>query len=317
MKIMMMGTTEENLVKVLGPAPDVGEVINDFDIGDDEDVKLECMEEHLAKIERRVKTYEVKKLNDPRKGKKLLVLDVDYTLFDHRSNAEKAVELMRPYLHEFLTRAYVHYDIVIWCKYNCKSNNGLLLLKLNQNKTFQYSLLLTAATSMKWIEVKMKELGVTSNPNYKIAFFMDHGAMITVHTPSYGVIDVRIIFKTLSLITMAKCSFNGLFLHTYLNHKMYFSFDHDFTKPLGVIWGKYPEYYSSHNTIMFDDLRRNFLMNPQSGLKIRPFKNAHMSRSTDVELHGLSQYLEDIADLESFSLLKHKRWESYHKKVRK
>jgi len=39
------------------------------------------------------------------------------------------------------------------------------------------------------------------------------------------------------------------------------------TKPLGVIWGKFEE-YSSKNTIMFDDLRRNFLMNPQNGLKV-------------------------------------------------
>jgi ubiquitin-like domain-containing CTD phosphatase 1 len=42
-------------------------------------------------------------------------------------------------------------------------------------------------------------------------------------------------------------------------------------KPLGVIWGKFPQ-YSQRNTIMFDDLRRNFLMNPQSGLRIRPFR---------------------------------------------
>lgn len=42
-------------------------------------------------------------------------------------------------------------------------------------------------------------------------------------------------------------------------------------KPLGVIWGKY-EQYDKKNTIMFDDLRRNFLMNPQNGLKIRPFR---------------------------------------------
>ena len=38
-------------------------------------------------------------------------------------------------------------------------------------------------------------------------------------------------------------------------------------KPLGVIWGKF-EQYNSRNTIMFDDLRRNFLMNPQNGLKV-------------------------------------------------
>lgn len=44
--------------------------------------------------------------NEPRPGKKLLVLDIDYTLFDHRSVAETGIELMRPYLHEFLEAAY-------------------------------------------------------------------------------------------------------------------------------------------------------------------------------------------------------------------
>lgn len=39
-------------------------------------------------------------------------------------------------------------------------------------------------------------------------------------------------------------------------------------KPLGVIWGKYGEFYNRKNTIMFDDIGRNFLMNPQNGLKV-------------------------------------------------
>lgn len=50
--------------------------------------------------------FQIKVLNDPRPGKKLLVLDIDYTLFDHRSVAERGYELMRPYLHEFLSSAY-------------------------------------------------------------------------------------------------------------------------------------------------------------------------------------------------------------------
>ena len=62
---------------------------------------------------------------------------------------------------------------------------------------------------------------------------------------------------------------------------------------------------------MFDDLRRNFLMNPGSGLKIRPFKNAHTSRSTDKELLKLSAYLKKIATLTTFESLDHKHWESY------
>lgn len=34
------------------------------------------------------------------------MLDIDYTLFDHRSAAESGLELMRPYLHDFLESAY-------------------------------------------------------------------------------------------------------------------------------------------------------------------------------------------------------------------
>ncbi|KAG8438774.1 hypothetical protein GDO86_005100 [Hymenochirus boettgeri] len=164
-KIMMMGTREESLEEVMGPPPDNDDVVNDFDIEEDV-VEVENREENLAKISRRVKDYKIEILNPPREGKKLLVLDVDYTLFDHRSCAETGHELMRPYLHEFLTSAYEDYDIVIW-----------------------------SATSMKWIEAKMKELGVSTNANYKITFMLDSAAMITVHTPRRGLIDIRPFMK--------------------------------------------------------------------------------------------------------------------------
>lgn len=81
-------------------------------------------------------------------------------------------------------------------------------------------------------------------------------------------------------------------------------------KPLGVIWGKFPE-YTKEKTIMFDDLRRNFLMNPSNGLKIRPFKNCHVNRATDRELVKLSVYLKKIACLETFENLDHRHWERY------
>lgn len=48
----------------------------------------------------------------------------------------------------------------------------------------------------------MKELGVLSNPNYKITALLDHLAMITVQSDTLGVFDC---------------------------------------KPLGVIWGKFAE----------------------------------------------------------------------------
>lgn len=74
----------------------------------------------------------------------------------------------------------------------------------------------------------MKELGVATHSDYKVVFYLDYAAMISVFTPKYGLVDV---------------------------------------KPLGVIFGKFPQFHTG-NTLMFDDIRRNFLMNPQNGLKV-------------------------------------------------
>ncbi|XP_074640862.1 ubiquitin-like domain-containing CTD phosphatase 1 [Tubulanus polymorphus] len=239
-RVMMMGTREDDLVD-MEPPKDLPEVVNDFDI-EEEEIAIEDREEFLSKIEKRVRDYKIDMINEPRPGKKLLVLDIDYTLFDHRSVGETGNDLMRPFLHEFLTSAYEDYDIVIW-----------------------------SATGMKWIEAKMNELGVSANPNYKLTFMLDSTAMITVHSPKYGVIDV---------------------------------------KPLGVIWGKF-SCYTCNNTVMFDDMRRNFIMNPKNGLKIRPFKKAHFNRDKDRELIKLAKYLKDISQEEDFMKLNHKHWERY------
>nr|CAG4641893.1 EOG090X0A5K [Eurycercus lamellatus] len=241
-KIMMMGSLEEDITTAITAPENLDDVVNDLDLTEEE-IALENREEYLTKIAKRVSSYEMKMFNEPRPGKKLLVLDIDYTLFDHRSAAETGNELMRPFLHEFLTSAYNDYDIVIW-----------------------------SATSMKWIEEKMKLLGVSTNQNYKILGYMDYLAMVSVHVPKHGLLDV---------------------------------------KPLAVIWGKLSNFYSSKNTIMFDDIRRNFLLNPQNGLRIRAFREAHLNREKDRELLYLSQYLKDIAPLEDMSHLNHRSWEKY------
>ena len=62
---------------------------------------------------------------------------------------------------------------------------------------------------------------------------------------------------------------------------------------------------------MFDDIRRNFLMNPSNGLRIRPFRQAHMNRKTDHELLKLTKYLQKISKLEDISILDHRHWERY------
>lgn len=176
-KLMLMGSLEEQIAEANTAPTDLPEVVNDLDI-EDEEVAIESQEIYLAKIEKRIRQYDIKMLNEPREGKKLLVLDIDYTLFDHRSTAESGAELMRPFLHEFLTSAYENYDIVIW-----------------------------SATGMKWIEEKMKLLGVSSNPNYKILFYLDSLAMISVHTPKYGVMNVmhsNLINLVLNLVFLGK-----------------------------------------------------------------------------------------------------------------
>lgn len=48
-----------------------------------------------AKLERRLKSVDVEILNPPRPGKKLMVTDIDYTIFDLGSAAEQPMELAR------------------------------------------------------------------------------------------------------------------------------------------------------------------------------------------------------------------------------
>ncbi|KAJ1405405.1 Ubiquitin-like domain superfamily [Sesbania bispinosa] len=239
-KMTMIGTTEEDLIVDPVESP---EIIDDFELPQEEAVDIKDMEVNKHKLIRRINHFKIEPQNPCRKGKKLLVLDIDYTLFDHRSTAENPLQLMRPYLHEFLTAVYSEYDIMIW-----------------------------SATSMKWINLKMGQLGVLDNPNYKITALLDHLAMITVQTPSRGVFDC---------------------------------------KPLGLIWAQFPEFYNASNTIMFDDLRRNFVMNPQNGLIIKPFRKAHANRDSDQELVKLTQYLLAIAELDDLSSLDHSNWESF------
>ncbi|GMH45984.1 hypothetical protein BSKO_13948 [Bryopsis sp. KO-2023] len=249
-KVMMMGTPEEVIESTSKQVEEAPEIADDFDLDpeDEKNIQVTDRPETQEKLKRRVESVEVKIMNPPREGKKLLVLDIDYTIFDLGGSAERPEELARPYLHEFMTACYQHYDLVIW-----------------------------SATSMKWVEVKMKELGVSTHPDYKITFMLDHSAMVTVHTEKYGVFDC---------------------------------------KPLAFLWAKFPDFYNESNTVMLDDLRRNFIMNRQNGLVIRPFAKSHRTRHTDRELLRLKRYLTFIGTRESLSDLNHRRWESFLAKNR-
>ncbi|KAL0738129.1 hypothetical protein Bca4012_014339 [Brassica carinata] len=118
------------------------DIVDDFELGKDEVVDVKDKELNKQKLRRRINQYKIKLVNPCRKGKKLLILDIDYTLFDHRSTAENPLQLIRP-------------------------------------------------CNMKWIELKMGELGVLNNPNYKITALLDHLAMITVQSDTRGIFDCK------------------------------------------------------------------------------------------------------------------------------
>lgn len=62
-----------------------------------------------------------------------------------------ANQLKRPYMDEFLTWAYKHYDLVVWSQ-----------------------------TSWRWLEVKLTELGMLTHPGYKFVFVLDKTSMFKI-----------------------------------------------------------------------------------------------------------------------------------------
>lgn len=115
---------------------DAPEVLDDFEFEEVDNLNIQDREVNKQKLRRRIEQYKVESwlfnpgfstykfsklwgkkfplvskgllkwvliyilqmriLNQPRESKKLVVLDIDYTLFDHRSPAENPHELMRP-----------------------------------------------------------------------------------------------------------------------------------------------------------------------------------------------------------------------------
>lgn len=89
-----------------------------------------------------------------------------------------------------------------------------------------------AATTIKWIRAKLRELGMLAPTNsYRVAFALDSSAMVSVRQSGSAAASER------------KC------------------------KPLGVLWSRFSQ-YSPRNTIAIDDIRDNFAMNPRSGLRV-------------------------------------------------
>ncbi|TXT15870.1 hypothetical protein VHUM_00373 [Vanrija humicola] len=112
-------------------------------------------------VEKIIIKYPITVMNEPREGKGLLVLDLDYTMVDSRPLLDGALpplECARPGLHDFLERVYPFYDIVVWSQ-----------------------------TSWMWLESKLVELGVLGGEGrYKICFVADRTTMFPIFSERGG-----------------------------------------------------------------------------------------------------------------------------------
>ena len=148
-RLMVMGTPAAAAAALVAAATEAatagGGLLDEDDVADaaaaaaaqqqlddeDDPSAIAADPDNQAKLARRIHAFELKLREQPRPGARALVLDIDYTIFDLGSAAERPELLARPHLHEFMTAAYgANFDIFIW-----------------------------SANSMKWIEVKMRELG--------------------------------------------------------------------------------------------------------------------------------------------------------------
>ncbi|KAL2914381.1 hypothetical protein HK105_206153 [Polyrhizophydium stewartii] len=113
-------------------------------------------------------------INEPRPNRRLLVLDLDYTLFDCKTPSNNIMDLARPGLHEFLAAVYPYYDICVWSQ-----------------------------TSWRWVEAKITELGMLLHSKYKIAFVLDETSMFSITSMARTTRDgrpARHMVKPLELI---------------------------------------------------------------------------------------------------------------------
>ncbi|XP_059485360.1 ubiquitin-like domain-containing CTD phosphatase 1 isoform X2 [Neocloeon triangulifer] len=187
-----------------------------------------CVSKNIMKVQNLARIHRIESHHPMENEKKLLVLDLDLTLI---SGSHKE----RPFLHQFLTHTYQHYNLVLW-----------------------------SDSMMYRIRRILKKLKMHRHEDYKFSFYMCCNSVVYVQKGRRE----------------KKC------------------------KPLELIWRQFPA-WGPHNSIIIDDMARNFLMNPQSGLEIEKFRGGE-----DDTLPQLAKYLEKIAGMDNFSTLNHNEWQN-------
>ncbi|KAJ7172051.1 HAD subfamily IIID h [Mycena filopes] len=164
-KFTLIGTPEGDEIKEPSKLEFLPDVVNDLDRDFTEDPVASAAyrndQRNIRKVKQATDALNIDIIHPLRPGKKLLVLDIDYTILDTKpltSGSLPPAECARPRLHEFLEAIYPHYDICIWSQ-----------------------------TSWIWLETKLVELEmVGSDRNYHISFVLDKTPMFTVFTERDG-----------------------------------------------------------------------------------------------------------------------------------
>ena len=124
--------------------------------GTDDEFLAEIRADGVSKLIATGNASEINIMNPPRPGAKLLVLDLDETLYDFRSSDEnveaRVLELKRPHVDAFLAKAYTYgYDLAIWSQ-----------------------------SSFVRLEAVLTALGLLTADEYKFVFVLDASAMFDV-----------------------------------------------------------------------------------------------------------------------------------------
>ncbi|KAK3843465.1 MAG: HAD subfamily IIID h [Linnemannia gamsii] len=146
---LMMGTPEAKVIKAPEVMPDVLNDLEEDYTPDDE--AFASMAQNQKSLRSTIAKCDINIMHPLRPGKKLLVLDLDYTLIDCKALNNPLIDVMRPGLHEFLSVCYEEYDIVIWSQ-----------------------------TSWRALEAKVTTIGLLTHEDYKISFVMDISTMFSV-----------------------------------------------------------------------------------------------------------------------------------------
>ncbi|KAF8205726.1 HAD subfamily IIID h [Mycena galopus ATCC 62051] len=164
-KFTLIGTPEGDEIKDPSQLEFLPDVLNDLDRDFTEDPSASDAyrndKRNIRKVKEATAALNINIIHPLRPGKKLLVLDIDYTILDTKpltSGSLPPRECARPRLHEFLEAIYPYYDICIWSQ-----------------------------TSWIWLETKLVELEmIGSQRNYQISFVLDKTPMFTVFTERDG-----------------------------------------------------------------------------------------------------------------------------------